>query len=107
VEEAGGGKPSPRRPKRRSDAMPLLPSNRSAAELELAEQVAELERRLSVSKATELAEQVAHTNRPAAELELEEQVAELERRLSVSKATRPEVASLVQVARAARSERES
>ena len=69
-EEAGGGKPSPRRPKRRSDAMPFLPSNRSAAELELEEQVAEL--RLSVSKATELAEQVAH--------ELAEQVAELERR---------------------------
>mgnify|MGYP006251809737 CR=1 FL=1 len=71
-EEAGGGKPSPRRPKRRSDAMPFLHANRSAAELELAEQVAELERRLTVSKATELAEQVAH--------ELAEQVAELERR---------------------------
>ena len=71
-EEAGDGKPSPRRPKRRSDAMPFLHANRSAAELELAEQVAELEQHLAVSKAT-----------------------------------RPEVASLVQVARAARSERES
>ncbi|EOD21191.1 hypothetical protein EMIHUDRAFT_241517 [Emiliania huxleyi CCMP1516] len=65
-EEAGGGKPSPRRPKRRSDAMPFLHANRSAAELKLAEQVAELERHLAVSKAT-----------------------------------RPEVASLVQMARAA------
>ncbi|EOD03803.1 hypothetical protein EMIHUDRAFT_250819 [Emiliania huxleyi CCMP1516] len=74
-EEARGGKPSRRRSKRPSDAMPFLPSNRSAAELELAEQVADLERRLAVSKATELAEQVA----------------ELERRLAVSKATRPEV----------------
>ena len=69
-EEAGGGKPSPRRPKRRSDAMPFLHANRSA------------------------------------ELELAEQVAELEQHLAVSKATRPEVASLVQVAQAARSERE-
>ena len=71
-EAAGGGKPSPRRPKRRSDAMPFLHANRSAAELELAEQVEELERHLAVSKAT-----------------------------------RPEVASLVQMARAAKSERES
>eukprot|EP00312_Isochrysidales_sp_CCMP1244_P042598 CAMPEP_0202747738 /NCGR_PEP_ID=MMETSP1388-20130828/9229_1 /ASSEMBLY_ACC=CAM_ASM_000864 /TAXON_ID=37098 /ORGANISM="Isochrysis sp, Strain CCMP1244" /LENGTH=55 /DNA_ID=CAMNT_0049415107 /DNA_START=38 /DNA_END=202 /DNA_ORIENTATION=+ len=55
--------------------MPFLHANRSAAELELEEQVAELERRLSVSKATELAEQVAHTDRPVAELELAEQVA--------------------------------
>ena len=48
----------------------------------------------------ELAEQLA-------ELKLKmKEVAELERRLAVSKATRPEVASLVQVARAARSERE-
>ena len=38
--------------------------------------------------------------------ELQRQVAELERHLAVSKATRPEVASLVQMARAARSERE-
>ena len=49
----------------------------------------------------ELAEQVA-------ELKLRmKEVAELERRRAVSKATRPEVASLVQVAQAARSERES
>ena len=48
----------------------------------------------------ELAEQLA-------ELKLRmKEVGELERRLAVSKATRPEVASLVQVAQAARSERE-
>jgi len=128
-EEARGGMPSPR-PKRRSDAelaeqvaelklrmkevgglvlrscaspVPLLCSlQTAAAESAAAEAPPDAFHRPCLNEAEqELAEQVA-------ELKLRmKEVGELERRLAVSKATRPEVASLVQVAQAARSERES